>query len=71
MHPYIREMLAQRDAWLLVPQPRKEPFTLDMFQALSQFLCSKKDWLDTFLSKESVVFDWARLGLFNGSQVSD
>jgi hypothetical protein len=70
MHPYIREMLAQRDAWF-VPRPRKEPFTLDMFQALSKFLQSKKDPFDTFLSKESAVFDWTRLGLFTGSRVSE
>jgi hypothetical protein len=70
MHPYIREMLSQRDAWF-VPRPRKEPFTMDMFQVLSQSLSSRKDRLATFLSKESAVFDWTRLGLFTGSRVSE
>jgi hypothetical protein len=42
-----------------------------MFQALSKFLWSKKDPFDTFLSKESAVFDWACLGLFTGSGVSE
>jgi hypothetical protein len=56
MHPHIRKMLAQRDAWF-VPRPRKEPFTLDMFQALATYLHSQKDRLATFISKESAVFD--------------
>jgi hypothetical protein len=70
MHPYIRELLAQRDAWF-VPRARKEPFTLDMFKALAKYLCAQKDLMDTFLTKEFAVFDWTRLGLFTGSRVSE
>jgi hypothetical protein len=70
MHPYIRELLAQRDAWF-VPRPRKEPFTLDMFQALARHLQEQPDPMDTFLSKDFAVFDWTRLGLFTGSRVSE
>jgi hypothetical protein len=55
MHPYIRELLAQRYAWF-VPQARKEPFTLDMFQALAKYLRAQKDPMDSFLTKEFDVF---------------
>jgi hypothetical protein len=67
MHPYIRE---QRDAWS-VPKPRKEPYTLDMFQALAHHLHSQQDRLATFLTKDNAVFYWAQLGLFTGSWVSE
>jgi hypothetical protein len=70
MHPYIRELLAQRDAWF-VPRARKEPYTINMFQALATFLQSHKDPLETFLCKDSAIFDWARLGIFTGSRVSE
>jgi hypothetical protein len=70
MHPYIREQLAQRAAWTQ-PKPRKAPFTLEMFQVLSQHLRAQPDGLDSFLTKEYAVFDWTRLGLFTGSRVSE
>jgi hypothetical protein len=56
MHPYICKMLAQCDAWF-VPRARKEPVTLDMFNALAKFLHSQKDGTTTFLSQEFAVFD--------------
>jgi hypothetical protein len=69
MYPYLRELLAQRDAWF-VPCAPKEPFTLDMFQALAKYLQAQKDPMDTFLLKDFTVFDWTCLGLFTGSRVS-
>jgi hypothetical protein len=70
MHPYIREQLAQRAAWSQ-PQKKKEPYTLDMFRALSQFLLAAKDSNDVFVTLEYAVYDWTRLGLFTGSRVSE
>jgi hypothetical protein len=70
MHPYIKEQLAQRAAWSQ-PKPRKAPFTMEMFQALSAFLRAQPDGLDSFLTKEYAVYDWTRLGLFTGSRVSE
>jgi hypothetical protein len=70
MHPYIREQLAQRAAWSQ-PKKKKEPYTLDMFLLLADFLHSSRDATVAFLTVEHAVFDWTRLGLFTGSRVSE
>ena len=70
MHPYLREIISQRKTWS-VPKPKKEPFTIDMFRSLSNFLRTGADEIDTFLSKESAVYDWTRLGIFTGSRVAE
>ena len=70
MHPYIREQLAQRAAWAQ-PLKKKEPYTINMFQALAEFLRSSSDATAAFLTVEFAVYDWTRLGLFTGSRVSE
>jgi hypothetical protein len=42
-----------------------------MFHALAQFICSSSDATAAFLTVESAVYDWTRLGLFTGSRVSE
>jgi hypothetical protein len=68
MHPYIREQLSQRAAWSQ-PKPSKAPFTLELFQALSQYLQSQPDVIGSFLTKQYAVYYWMRLGLFTGSRL--
>jgi hypothetical protein len=62
LHPYLREIISQRKAWL-VPRPQKKPFSIDMFRCLADSL----DALDTFLHCEYAVYDWTRVGIFTGS----
>jgi hypothetical protein len=66
LHPYLQEIISQRKAWL-VPCPKKEPFSIDMFRCLADHLRSSLDDLDTFLHREYAVYDWTRLGIFTGS----
>jgi hypothetical protein len=61
---------SQRAAWSQ-PKKKKEPYTLDMFQALAGFIHSMRDATEAFLTVEHAVFDWTRLGLFTGSRVSE
>jgi hypothetical protein len=42
-----------------------------MFQALSRYLQSQPDGLNSVLTKQYAVYNWMRLGLFTGSQVSE
>jgi hypothetical protein len=72
LHPYLAEQLSQRVTWR-VPKPKKEPFTLPMFDAIKRHLNEKSGSakrLPTFLSQEYACYDWTRLGLFTGSQIS-
>ncbi len=70
LHPYLREIISQRKAWS-VPRPKKEPFTIDMFRSLAEYLRSSPDVLATFLRREYAVYDWTRLGIFTGSRVAE
>jgi hypothetical protein len=73
LHPYLAEQLSQRVAWR-APKPKKEPFTLPMFDALKRHLTEKSGSakrLPTFLSQEYACYDWTRLGLFTGSRISE
>jgi hypothetical protein len=73
LHPYLAEQLSQRVAWH-APKPKKEPFTLPMFDALKRHLTEKSGSakrLPTFLSQEYACYDWTRLGLFTGSRISE
>jgi hypothetical protein len=70
MHPYIREQLAQRAAWSQLLK-KKEPYMINMFQALAQFLRSSSNATAAFLTVESAVYEWTWLGLCTGSRVSE
>jgi hypothetical protein len=50
---------------------KKEPYMINMFHALAQFICSSSNATATFLTVKSAVYDWTRLGLFTGSWVSE
>lgn len=68
----MAEQLSQPVAWR-APKPKKEPFTLPMFDALKPHLTEKSGLekrLPTFLSQEYACYDWTRLGLFTGSRIS-
>jgi hypothetical protein len=72
-HPMIAEILRQRSTWR-VPLPRKEPFTLAMFDELRAWLLLQSrssTILATFLWREYAVYDWARLAIFTGSRISE
>ena len=71
--PMFAEILRQRSTWR-VPLPRKEPFTLAMYDSLRAWLASQATLSSVttiFLSLEYAVYDWARLGLFTGSRISE
>jgi hypothetical protein len=73
LHPHLAEQLSQRVAWR-APKPKKEPFTLPMFDALKRHLTEKSGSakrLPAFLSQEYACYDWTRLGLFTGSRISE
>ncbi len=54
-----------------LPQDSKSKATIDVFRSLSKILRPGTDEIDTFLSKESAVYDWTRLGIFTGSRVAE
>jgi hypothetical protein len=71
LHPYLHELISQRSAWVQ-PKPRKEPYTYRMLATQARFLA--KSVLSpniVFLTKEYVVWDWLRLGVFTGSRLSE
>jgi hypothetical protein len=73
LHPYLAEQLSQRVMWR-APKPKKEPFTLPMFDALKRHLTEKSGSakrLPTFLSQEYACYDWTGLGLFTGSRIRE
>ena len=69
-HPFLSEQLADRRRWTK-PKPRYEPYTVEMFVSLEQYLSTFKDSLSSFVSLEHCVYDWARLGVFTGSRLGE
>ena len=71
LHPYLHELISQRSAWTQ-PTPRKEPYTYRMLATQARFLAqSASSPASLFLTKEYVVWDWLRLGVFTGSRLSE
>jgi len=70
LHPFLGDQLAGRRRWRK-PKPRYEPFTVDMFLALDDFLSQGEDALGSFLSHIHCVYDWTRLGVFTGSRLGE
>ena len=67
LHPFLAEQLRQRSTWSQ-PSEKKEPYTYDMFLVLHSRRTST--FADS-ISKEAAVYDWARLGCFTGSRLSE
>jgi hypothetical protein len=71
LHPYLHELITQRAVWTK-PKARKEPYTYRMLATHARHLKTlSSDPLQTFLSKSYAVWDWARLGIFTGSRLSE
>jgi hypothetical protein len=71
--PYIGLRLADTAAWR-IPLPRKEVFTMDMYDALRDTLAERAAHhgsLPTFLSEIYLVYDIQRLALFTGSRLAE
>ncbi|MGH7974386.1 MAG: hypothetical protein ACREBR_02575 [bacterium] len=69
--PFLAEILRQRRTWR-EPQQKKEPYTGAMFQVLHReigraYTVDRQAHLDV----QAAVFDWARLGVFTGSRLSE
>ena len=71
--PAFSELLRNRSAWS-VPLAKKEPYTILMIDALRAWLSSESETRTlqvVFLTSEYAVYDWARLGFFTGSRISE
>jgi hypothetical protein len=71
LHPYLHELITQRAVWTK-PKPRKEPYTYRMLATQARYLRkTSSDAFQTFQSKPYAIWDWARLGIFTGSRLSE
>ena len=71
LHPYLHELITQRAVWTK-PKTRKEPYTYRMLVTQARHLTKRSsDPMRTYLSKPYAVWDWARLGIFTGSRLSE
>jgi hypothetical protein len=71
LNPYLSELLAQRRTWAQ-KKDKKEPLTGKIFSAMA-FLSdtSRHASKQGNLSKDCVLYDCCRLGLFTGSRLSE
>jgi hypothetical protein len=54
------------------PKPRKEPYTYHMLASQAKYLLYLLgDQVARFVSHDYAVWDWLRLGIFMGSQLSE
>jgi hypothetical protein len=71
LHPFLANILQQRTAWKQ-PKQKREPFTMAMFEALSDELSLQHQHNNlVFLSKAFAVFDWMGLGIHTGSRLGE
>lgn len=69
--PFLAAIISQRRRWR-EPQQKKEPYTGAMFDVLYSEIGRehKRDRI-AYLDTQAVVFDWARVGVFTGSRLSE
>ena len=66
LHPSIRDTITTRRRWQQ-PKPKRLPYTNDMYITLKTRVDDAiTDDNTAMFSKEAVVYDWVRLGLFTG-----
>jgi hypothetical protein len=70
LHPLLAQLIADRRRWSQ-PKPRYEPFTVDMFRALANWIAKAPDPDLCFLGKVQCVYDWTRLGVFTEFRIGE
>ena len=71
LHPFLLDCIHMHRSWK-EPKQKHEPYTYDMFEALTLLLVKQnKSDVTVFLSHEYVVFDWQWLGLHTGLHLGE
>jgi hypothetical protein len=70
LNPYISELLAQRRTWAK-KKDKKEPLTGRIFRVMEHLAATSRHGPQGDLSKDCVLYDCCRLGLFTGSRLSE
>lgn len=71
LHPFLSDMLQQRTAWKK-PKEKRLPFTMLMFEALSnEIIRFHRHNATVLLTRKAAVLDWTGLGLHTGSRIGE
>jgi hypothetical protein len=71
LKPIVGDILSQHWNWKPT-QEKQEPYTFERFQALNDLLCQAViDDGSVFLQERYAIFDWARLGIFDGLRLAE